>query len=180
VLGGGSDGADLARTALAARPPAGHRHLLVTGPQIPAAELEELHDLTTPGTTVVRTAPDVPELIAEAAAVVCMGGYNTVAELLATDTPALVVPRSQRRQEQPRRARALAAVGALETRDAAQLTPADITAWWARAVTARTPRTGLDLDGLAVVPRLAAELLDRPEPAARPRRPRPEVHSHAV
>ena len=180
VLGGGSDGADLARTALAARLPAGHRHLLVTGPQIPTAELEELHDLAAPGTTVVRTAPDVPELIAEAAAVVCMGGYNTVTELLATDTPALVVPRSQRRQEQPRRARALAAVGALDTGDAVQLTADDVTAWWARAVTARTPRTGLDLDGLAVVPRLAAELLGRPAPAARPRRPRPEVHSHAV
>lgn len=180
VLGGGSDGADLARLALRATPPAGHRHLLITGPQIPAADLEELHELADGRTTVARTAPDVPELIAGSAAVVCMGGYNTIAELLDTDTPALVVPRSRRRQEQPRRARALAAVGALETRDAEQLTAADITAWWALAVTGRTVRDGLDLDGLAVVPRLAARLLLPATTAALARHTLPEVHSHAV
>lgn len=177
VLGGGSDGADLARLALRAEVPQGCRHLLVTGPQIPAEALEELRALADEATTVVRSAPDVPELIAEAAAVVCMGGYNTIAELLDTDTPALVVPRSRRRQEQPRRAEALAAVGALETRRIEELAPADITAWWARAVTTRTERTGLDLDGLEQVPRLAAALLDR---SARPRPILSEVHSHAV
>jgi predicted glycosyltransferase len=119
----------------------------------------------------------VPELIAGAAAVVSMGGYNTIAELLVTDTPALVVPRSRRRQEQPRRAEALAAVGALETRRIEDLDPSDITAWWARAVTTRAPRTGIDLDGLEVVPRLAAALLER-SPRSLPILP--EVHSHAV
>ena len=177
VLGGGSDGADLARLAVAARAPHGCRHLLVTGPQVPADALEELRTLADDATTVVRTAPDVPELIAGAAAVVSMGGYNTIAELLDTDTPALVVPRSRRRQEQPRRAEALAAVGALETRRIEDLAPSDITAWWARAVTTRTERTGIDLDGLEVVPRLAAALIAS---SARPLPILPEVHSHAV
>lgn len=202
VLGGGSDGADLARLALTAQVPEGHCHLLITGPQIPAADLEALERTAGPRTTVVRSAPDVPELIAEAAAVLCMGGYNTVTELLDTDTPALVVPRTRRRQEQPRRAEALAAVGALETRRLEDLAPADLTAWWARAVTGRTARTGLDLDGLAVVPRLAAALLTpaapgaaaelardcaedpapgrADEPAPRPRPALTEVHRHVV
>lgn len=192
VLGGGSDGAELARLALQATPPPGHRHLLITGPQMPTADLEELHEIADGHATVVRSAPDVPELIAEAAAVVCMGGYNTVAEVLDTTTPALVVPRARRRQEQPRRAAALAAAGALETQEAAGLTAADITEWWARAVTGRTVRSGIDLDGLAVVPRLAARLLDpsaaheiaAPDVAAPdvtvPARVLPEVHSHAV
>ena len=177
VLGGGSDGAELARLAVAARTPHGCRHLLVTGPQVPADALEELRTLADEATTVVRSAPDVPELIAGAAAVVSMGGYNTIAELLDTDTPALVVPRSRRRQEQPRRAEALAAVGALETRRIEDLTPEDITAWWARAVTSRAERTGIDLDGLEVVPRLAAALIAS---SARPLPILPEVHSHAV
>ena len=175
VLGGGSDGAELARLAAAARLPEGHRHLLITGPQMPAqdvAEIREVAAATSAATTVVRSAPDVPELIAEAAAVVCMGGYNTMAEVMATDTPALVVPRSRRRQEQPRRALALAAVGAVETREAAAVTGEHIAHWWRRAVTGRTDRSHIDLDGLGVVPRLAARLL----PAAVPTHP--EVSHH--
>lgn len=159
VLGGGSDGTELARLAVRAEPPAAHRHLLITGPQMAPAEVTELQALAGERTTVVRTAPDAPELTAEAAAVLCMGGYNTIAELLVTDTPALVVPRSRRRQEQRRRAHALAAVGALETTEITDLAVADLTAWWDRAVTTRAPRDGVDLDGLSVVPPLAAELL---------------------
>src|SRR5690625_3900214 len=126
VLGGGSDGAELARLAAGTRLPDGHRHLLVTGPQMPEADVQEVRALAArcgEATTVVRSAPDVPELIAEASAVLCMGGYNTLAEVMSTDTPALVVPRTRRRQEQRRRALALAAVGAVETRDGDTLTP---------------------------------------------------------
>src|SRR5699024_2016447 len=120
-------------------------------------------------------------------AVVCMGGYNTMAEVMATDTPPLAVPRSRRRQEQPRRALALAAVGAVETRDAAAATGEQIARWWRRAVTGRTARGHIDLagavpgrtepghaalDGLAAAPRLAAPLLPAAVPA------HPEVAHH--
>ena len=187
VLGGGSDGAALARLAVRSRPPRGHRHLLITGPQMPADEIAELRALAETAnraagaagaaaaegpTTVLRSAPDVPELIAEAASVVCMGGYNTLAEVMATTTPALVVPRTRRRQEQPRRAQALAAVGAVETREPHSLTAEDLTAWWDRSATTRTDRSGLDLGGLDVVPRLAAQLLPASVPA------HPEVSRH--
>ena len=190
VLGGGSDGAALARLAVRSRPPRGHRHLLITGPQMPDDEIAELRALAETAnraatahraagaaaaegtTTVLRSAPDVPELIAEAASVVCMGGYNTLAEVMATTTPALVVPRTRRRQEQPRRAQALAAVGAVETREPHSLTAEDLTAWWNRSATTRTDRSGLDLGGLDVVPRLAAQLLPASVPA------HPEVSRH--
>ena len=62
----------------------------------------------------------------------------------------------------------------METLDAADLTPQDITAWWERSVTTRTDRTGIDLDGLSVVPHLAARLLNSSVRTA------PEVTSHAV
>ena len=175
VLGGGSDGAELARLAASARLPDGHRHLLITGPQMPAQDIAEIRELaaaTSEATTVVRSAADVPELIAEAASVVCMGGYNTMAEVMATDTPALVVPRSRRRQEQPRRALALAAVGAVETHEADGLTSEHISAWWRRAVTGRTDRSHIDLDGLGIVAQLAAGLLPATVPA------HPEVSRH--
>ncbi|MGP9537341.1 glycosyltransferase family protein [Brachybacterium sp. AOP43-C2-M15] len=175
VLGGGSDGVATARLAASSRPPAGHRHLLVTGPQMPEQEAGEIRALAAASgeaVSVARSAPDVPELIADAASVVCMGGYNTMAEVMATDTPALVIPRSRRRQEQPRRARALAAVGAVETRDADLVTTEDITAWWHRSVRGRVDRGHLDLDGLGLVPSLAAELLRSSAPA------HPEVSCH--
>lgn len=167
VLGGGADGAELARLAAVARLPEGHRHLLVTGPQMPEQDITGIRELaaTSEDTTVVRSAPDVPELIAEAAAVVCMGGYNTMAEVMATDTPALVVPRNRRRQEQSRRALALAAAGAVETCDPASVTSTDITNWWSRAVTGRTDRSHIHLDGLDVVAHLAARLLPATVPA---------------
>ncbi|MGO1225886.1 glycosyltransferase family protein [Brachybacterium sp. AOP42-C2-15] len=169
VLGGGSDGAELARLAASAQLPKGHQHLLITGPQMPEQEIAEIRALataTSEATTVIRSAADVPELIAEAVSVVCMGGYNTMAEVMATDTPALVVPRHRRRQEQPRRAQALAAVGAVETCDPETLTSEDISAWWRRSVTGRTDRGHIDLGGLAIVAHLAAQLLPTPLLAA--------------
>lgn len=159
VLGGGSDGTELARVTAAAQPPAGYRHLLITGPQMAEADIAEVRALAGPETSVVRSAADVPELIADAAAVVSMAGYNTLSELLVTSTPALVVPRNRRRQEQPRRAQALAALGAVTTLDITALTPERVTNWWSHAVTTRCDRTGIDLGGLAVVPCLAAVLL---------------------
>ena len=52
------------------------------------------------------------------------------------------------------------------------MTGEHIAHWWRRAVTGRTDRSHIDLDGLGVVPRLAARLL----PAAVPTHP--EVSHH--
>lgn len=181
VLGGGSDGAELARLAASAQLPDGHQHLLITGPQMPEQDIAEIRALAaaaSEATTVIRSAADVPELIAEAVSVVCMGGYNTMAEVMATDTPALVVPRHRRRQEQPRRALALAAVGAVETCDPETLTAEDIAAWWRRSVTGRTDRGHIDLGGLDIVAHLAAELLSAAAPISTVGPPPASVPAH--
>ena len=91
---------------------------------------------------------------------------------LPESAPALVVPRHRRRQEQPRRARALASVGAVETCNPETLTAEDITAWWHRSVTGRTDRSHIDLGGLGVIAHLAAQLLPASVPAL------PEVSRH--
>ncbi|RBP65678.1 putative glycosyltransferase [Brevibacterium sanguinis] len=159
VLGGGSDGGALARTAIRAEPPAGHRHLVVTGPQMDRGEADLLAHAAHPRTQVIRHSDDVPGLIASASAVVCMAGYNTLAEVMATSTPALVVPRVGRRAEQPRRAEALARAGAMSTRALGELTPLGLGEWFASQVGRSVSREHIDRSGLSVVPRLAAHLV---------------------
>lgn len=158
TVGGGSDGGDLAEAAACATPPAGYRHIVVTGPQMPDARRAEIRAAAGENTTIMRSAPDVLALIRRAAAVVSMGGYNTVSEVMSTSTPALVVPRSHRRREQVIRANALAAVGAVDTVSSKDVTPDVITDFFARTVGEVTPRTALALDGLDAVAPLAAAL----------------------
>ncbi|WP_227492600.1 glycosyltransferase family protein [Brevibacterium sp. CFH 10365] len=158
-LGGGSDGGSLATIAVDARPPDGHRHLIVTGPQMDAEEFDRLRARAGADTTVIRHCDDIPGLVASAEAVVCMGGYNTLAELMSTTTPALVVPRKGHRAEQPRRAFALSAAGAVDARTIDSLSADVLSEWFAGRAGRLTDRSHIDLTGLATVPRLAAELI---------------------
>ena len=174
-VGGGSDGVDVLLASAAAPVPAGHRHIIVTGPQMPAADVARVRDavasnpcsapvtgaegVARPGIEVRRAVGNLPALLTHAAATVCMGGYNSTAEVLATDTPALVVPRASRRAEQPRRAAALAAADAVDTVSMAEVSAAVVGDWLADAVTRRVERAHLDLDGLAHVGLLAADVV---------------------
>lgn len=160
VLGGGSDGYELARHAVVAQPPAGHEHIVVTGPQMPGAQVRLLRSTARPGVRVLDSAPDVPELIASAAAVVSMCGYNTACEVLASSAPALMVPRVRRRQEQRVRAHALARAGAVDTRSLDTLDPETISRWWRQAAGRPADRSRIARDGLRHAASLAADLLD--------------------
>lgn len=176
MVGGGSDGGRLARAAAACTPPPEHEHVILAGPQMPEEELAALRRTATEApapTRVLRTSPDVPGLLRRARAVVSMAGYNAAAEVMATSTPALLVPRRARRAEQPLRARALAEVGAAETLAPEEATPAVLGAWFAGAVHRDADRTGVDLDGLARVAPLARRLLL----GARPDRQEIPVHA---
>lgn len=159
TVGGGSDGADVALAAAAAPVPEGHSHLVVTGPQMPAADQAAVRDAAGPATRVVDSVNGLSPHLATASAVVTMGGYNSVCEILATDTPALVVPREFPRTEQLVRARSLRRVGALDLLRERHLTPEIIGEWLAGAVTRRVDRSTLLRDGLAQVPHLVASLL---------------------
>ena len=116
TAGGGGDGEDMIDWVLAAYehdpgglPPA----LMVFGPFMQpdhqaafaarAAALAKLRTITFD----VR----LESLIARAAAVVAMGGYNTFCEILSFDKPALIVPRTTPRLEQYIRARRAAELG---------------------------------------------------------------------
>ena len=126
--------------------------------------------------------PSVPDALAEvreAAAVVSMGGYNSVAEILATTTPALVVPRERPRREQLIRARALQARGAVDVLSPGALTTGAVEVWLHRAVGTVRTRHHLALDGLRTVPVLAAGLLAARGPAGPPAAPEAPAPSYA-
>ncbi len=159
TVGGGSDGPQLLRAAARMTPPPGHRHVLVTGPQIDDAEFDATVAAAGERTEVYRAWPGLSGQIARAAAVIAMGGYNTVTEILATGTPALIVPRETPRQEQLIRARGLHRVGALDLLRSREATAEALGAWAAEAVTRRVGRDHLALDGLTVAAGYAADLL---------------------
>lgn len=153
TVGAGSDGLPLLLAAARAEVPGGLRHVVVTGPQLPPESHEQVLRAARPGTEVVRSG-DIPALLERADAVLTMGGYNSVCEALASDAPALVVPRVVPRREQEIRARSLQRVGAVDMLHPDDLTPQALTAWLrthAGSLDQAHARLHLNLDGLATV-----------------------------
>ena len=166
TAGGGSDGITLLRAAAKARVPDGYRHVVVTGPQLDAALFHQVAQAAGPRTVVRRSWSGMSRHIQRAAAVISMAGYNTVSEILASDTPALLVPRETPRLEQFIRATALKEAGAVDLLRVTDLSAAALenrlTELLRDQDTARNHLMGrrrLRLDGLATVPVLAAELI---------------------
>ena len=166
TAGGGSDGINLLRAAAEARVPDGYRHVVVTGPQLDAALFHQVAQAAGPRTVVRRSWPGMSRHIQQAAAVVSMAGYNTVSEILASDTPALLVPRETPRLEQFIRATALKEAGAVDLLRVTDLSAAALenrlTVLLRDQDTTRHQQMGrrrLRLDGLTTVPLLAAELV---------------------
>ncbi|WP_307857128.1 glycosyltransferase family protein [Pseudarthrobacter albicanus] len=159
TVGGGSDGHALASVAVATALPPGLGHLIVAGPQMPAEQLNDLRRQAGPGVKVVPAVDDIVFHLRHAAAVVSMGGYNTVCEIMSTNVPALIVPRTQARAEQRIRATSLANAGYLEQHEIGTLTPDILAGWLAARLGTTVDRRRAVLDGLIRVPQLAAELL---------------------
>lgn len=159
TAGGGSDALPLLMAAAAMEPPAGHHHMVVCGPQLSEEEFARVGATAGPRTTVRRTWPGMSRHINDAAAVIAMGGYNTVCEILSSSTPALVVPRERPRLEQLIRASALKDCAAVDLLRSHELDAQALGRWAADAVNHRADRTHIDLDGLSTVPALAHELL---------------------
>ena len=107
--GGGGDGQAMLRCyldAVEAGATAGLRSVIVAGPLMSSVLRDELVDRArrSPSVEISSFSDDMRALIASAAGVVSMAGYNTVVEELAADVPALLVPRCRPRLEQHIRA----------------------------------------------------------------------------
>ena len=157
MAGGGEDGFQLLEAFARSRMPEGATGLVVTGPMMPDAQREALEALAEDrqDLRLVPFIQDGDQLIRLADRVVCMAGYNTTCEVLASGSRALLVPRVHPRVEQLIRAERLSELGAVDF-----LHPA-------RPVARR--RVGVADD--AARPRRAADSSDgpgRPAPPARP------------
>lgn len=118
---------------------------------------------------VRRFHADLPWLLAECDAVVAMAGYNTVAEILQSGKPAVLLPRTHPRMEQAIRAERLAALGLAQSLIDAR--PLELVQAVDRALRAgpSAPERRPRMDGVASLCGVARELLETPiTPVPRP------------
>lgn len=162
VVGGGQDGWALAEAFAASPLPEGTQGVIVAGPYMDPRDRERLGHAAAsrPELTVLDFVVDCERLIDGAAAVVSMGGYNTVCEILAAGTRALLVPRVRPRTEQLVRAERLARRDLVDVMHPNDLTSGAIGDWLVhRPVKWRSTERAVDLGGLARIPWLVHRLL---------------------
>jgi len=128
TTGGGGDGfpvMDAFLTMLESEAGAApFRSILITGPFMPRAERKGIaRRARKVGARMYHFFRRMETLFAAADVVVCMGGYNTLCEILSVGTPALVVPRESPRREQALRAQAFRQRGLIELIPWEELSP---------------------------------------------------------
>ncbi|MBD3335535.1 MAG: hypothetical protein GF355_08460 [Candidatus Eisenbacteria bacterium] len=113
TAGGGGDGGELLACAIELQRKLGtkspYQFHIVTGPLMPAGEKAELRKRMrgVRGVTLHDYVVGLPSWMAECDAVLSMGGYNTLCEVLSVAQRSIVVPRIHPRREQEIRARTL-------------------------------------------------------------------------
>jgi predicted glycosyltransferase len=122
TAGGGGDGYELMAAALNAvkrNPHGDDRYLFVLGPFMTERQRFEITARASSlrNVEVVDFHVNVETLVANAAAVVGMCGYNTFCEVMSFDKPALFVPRTAPRREQSIRAHRAAEFGWVDVLD---------------------------------------------------------------
>jgi predicted glycosyltransferase len=141
TAGGGGDGDRLVATSLEALGPAAALDpVIVAGP---------FARQTVRG-RVLEFVDDLASYVAAADAVVAMGGYNSVCEILSFERPAVLVPRVRPRKEQLIRAQRLSGRGLVRMVHPDELTPRRLLAEVRTLLEApRRPARPVALDGLA-------------------------------
>ncbi|WP_416900105.1 MAG: glycosyltransferase family protein [Minwuia sp.] len=173
TTGGGGDGEGLIDWVLKAYesdPLLPYPALLVLGPFMPPELQSSFHERASKldRVEVITFDPHFENLMADAAGVVAMGGYNTFCEILSLDKRAIIVPRRVPRLEQTIRAERAAELGLVQMMaDDGDRDPAAMAAALRLMPRQKRPSEvvvpGL-LEGLTNVNRLAEPWLERAKP----------------
>lgn len=160
MAGGGADAYPMMRALIEALPAIQREQpaalAVVTGPFMPREQRRDLEARAraTPGASVSMTVSDTLSYIAAADLVFAMCGYNTTMEILRSQTPAVLIPRSGPSAEQRTRARLFAERGWVGLVEPEELSDATIVAATLKALAGGVPARPKP-DGLV---RAAAEL----------------------
>jgi predicted glycosyltransferase len=165
MAGGGEDGYHLMRSVLEAIRFAGggsrFECVLLGGPLMPVDQRAEVlaraHDRSI---RYIDFVDDVASYVEAADAVVSMGGYNSVCELLSLGKPALIVPRVSPRREQLIRARILSDHGLVRMLHPTEVEPARLLRQIEKLLE-NGRRPTLPMNGLPAAAEAVDELLDQ-------------------
>ena len=128
TTGGGGDGYAVMRTYVSmlesAAKPLPFKSVLITGPFMPKNKRRKIFKRARKqGVRGYHFYRQMEKIFAAADLVVCMGGYNSLCEILSQGTPSLVIPREAPRKEQLIRAQAFKRHGLVDYIPWDQLTP---------------------------------------------------------
>jgi len=161
--GGGAVGSTLLSKALEARRGgclAGLTWRLLAGPNLPEQAFAKLAGALCEGVILERYRPEFPQMLRRCRVSVSQAGYNTVLDILAARTPAVVVPfASERETEQQLRAERLAAQGVLELVPETELTPARLAHAIERAIECDPGTISVDTGGARRIADLIASII---------------------
>lgn len=177
TTGGGEDGANLVSEVLSTVKEFGRRFadhcVIFLGPEMPQNQVERFRDSSSrlPSVTVKSFTSDFISYLGAADAVVAMGGYNTVAEILSLGVPAVIVPRTQPVSEQQIRAMNLERLGLVKALHPDILCPRELVRAVTDAIEQRAssiaPEDRLDFTALQQVVGHVESLLEDPSSAHR-------------
>ena len=157
--GGGAAGLPLIRAAaeMMARPGNTYRCGMITGPNLPRAEIDSLLARRTRGLEIFAFRPDLPDLLGGCSLSISQAGYNTVCDVLRAGCRSLLVPFAAGGEtEQSVRAQRLAAMGLAAVLPEASVSADQLQSRVQVLLAQPAPQTSrLDLDGA----RRTAELL---------------------
>jgi len=148
--GGSSTGLEILKTAIAAKPLScfkNHLWRLLVSPSISADDFRALQELDTNGIILQRNRADFTGLLHRARLSISQAGYNTITDILQSDTPACVIPYAEANEiEQTLRARRLQEKGRLVMLEEKRLSPETLATAIRQAslLESDMPRPGLD------------------------------------
>jgi predicted glycosyltransferase len=164
-VGGGAAGRALVTAALAARRqgcPADRPWRILAGSSLDETEFAAAQRDAPAGVVIERFRGDFPTLLQRCHVSVSQAGYNTVLDILAARTRAVLVPfAAEHETEQLIRAEHLAARGAAVLLRESDLTPATLAAAIERAAASEPRPIALDIDGARRSAALIAGFIDR-------------------